>query len=155
MRTLDLSPLYRSAVGFDRMAGLLDTLSQTEQRQPNYPPYNIETTGDDQYRISMAVAGFDQSELAIEVNRNQLTISGNKKVDENSDRKYLHKGIAERNFDRHFQLADHVKVHSASLQNGLLHVDLVREIPEAAKPRNIAITVDSQSTIDDAQSRVA
>jgi molecular chaperone IbpA len=138
MRNFDFSPLYRSAIGFDRMASMLDSLSRAEQNQPSYPPYNIELTGEDQYRISMAVAGFDRSELNIEVNQNNLTVSANKQADEEK-RTYLHQGIAARNFERHFQLADYVQVKGATFENGLLHVDLVREIPEAMKPRTIEI----------------
>ncbi len=138
MRNFDFSPLYRSAIGFDRVASLLDSLSRTEQSQPSYPPYNIELTGEDHYRISMAVAGFDRSELNIEVNQNNLTVSGNKQAD-GEERTYLHQGIAARNFERRFQLADHVRVQAASFENGLLHIDLVREVPEAIKPRTIEI----------------
>lgn len=138
MRNLDFAPLYRSAIGFDRMAGLLDSLSRSEQNQPSYPPYNIELTGEDQYRITMAVAGFDRSELNIEVNQGHLTISAKKQAEE-EERKYLHQGIAARNFERRFQLADHVEVKSATFENGLLHIDLKREIPEAMKPRTIEI----------------
>lgn len=142
MRNLDFSPLYRSAIGFDRMANLLDSLSRTEQSQPSYPPYNIELTGEDQYRITMAVAGFDRAELNIEVNQNNLTVSAQKQRD-GEERTYLHQGIAARDFERHFQLADYVKVKGATFENGLLHVDLVRELPEAMKPRTIEIE-DSQ-----------
>lgn len=143
MRNFDFTPLYRSAIGFDRMASLLDSLSRTEQNQPSYPPYNIELTGEDKYRITMAVAGFDRSELNIEVNQNNLTISAKKESNE-QDKKYLHQGIAARNFERHFQLADHVEVKAATFENGLLHIDLVREIPEAMKPRTIEIQSDGE-----------
>lgn len=139
MRNLDLSPLYRSAIGFDRLASLLDTMTTTEQNQPAYPPYNIELTGEDAYRISMAVAGFDDSELDIQMEQNRLTVSGKKPVDEGK-RNFLHRGIAARNFERRFQLADHVRVTGAQLVNGLLHIELVREIPEAMKPRKIEIS---------------
>ncbi|MFC6635394.1 Hsp20 family protein [Microbulbifer taiwanensis] len=139
MRNLDFTPLYRSAIGFDRMASLLDAMTTSEQKQPAYPPYDIELTGDDSYRISMAVAGFEQSELDIQVEQNRLTVSG-KKPEDDQRRNYLHRGIAARNFERRFQLADHVKVTDAKLANGLLHIELVREIPEAMKPRKIAIT---------------
>lgn len=138
MRNFDFSPLYRSAIGFDRMANLLDSLSRTEQNQPSYPPYNIELTGEDQYRITMAVAGFDRSEISLEVNQNHLTISANKEQDQQA-RTYLHQGIAARSFERRFQLADHVQVKSADYQNGLLHIDLQRVIPDAMKPRQIPI----------------
>jgi molecular chaperone IbpA len=109
MRSFDFSPLYRSAIGFDRMANLLDTLSRTEQTQPSYPPYNIELTGEDKYRITMAIAGFDRTEINIEINQNLLTVSANK-VAEDEPKKYLHQGIAARSFERRFQLADHVQV---------------------------------------------
>lgn len=139
MRNLDFTPLYRSAIGFDRMASLLDAMTTSEQKQPSYPPYDIELTGEDSYRISMAVAGFEQSELDIQVEQNRLTVSG-KKPEESAQRNYLHRGIAARNFERRFQLADHVKVTDAKLANGLLHIELVREIPEAMKPRKVEIS---------------
>ncbi|MDO3386992.1 Hsp20 family protein [Gilvimarinus sp. SDUM040013] len=143
MRNFDLSPLYRSSIGFDRMASLLDTISRSEQSQPSYPPYNIELTGEDHYRISMAVAGFDREELTIEVNQNNLTVAGQKAEDDDS-RTFLHRGIAARNFERRFQLADHVRVHGANIENGLLHIDLVREVPEAIKPRTIEISTTAE-----------
>ena len=137
MRTsVDLSPLYRSAIGFDRMAALLDSASV--ESKPSYPPYNIELVEENRYRISMAVAGFSESELDISSEQNTLVISG--KQSAASDKKFLYQGIAARNFERKFQLAEHVKVVSASLENGLLHVELEREIPEALKPRKIAIS---------------
>ncbi|MFV8783082.1 Hsp20 family protein [Microbulbifer sp. SA54] len=140
MRSLDLSPLYRSAIGFDRLASLLDSMAATEQNQPAYPPYNIELTGEDAYRISMAVAGFDEAELDIQLEQNRLTVSGQKPANNDANRNFLHRGIAARNFERRFQLADHVRVTDAQLVNGLLHIDLVREIPEAMKPRKIEIS---------------
>jgi len=139
MRNRDLSPLYRSSIGFDRLANLLDSMTTSEQNQPAYPPYNIELTGDDSYRISMAVAGFEEAELEIQLEQNLLTVSGKKPVEE-SKRNFLHRGIAARNFERRFQLADHVRVTDATLANGLLHIALVREIPEAMKPRKIEIS---------------
>ncbi|SHG05487.1 molecular chaperone IbpA [Microbulbifer donghaiensis] len=139
MRNFDFSPLYRSAIGFDRMANLLDAMTATEHKQPAYPPYDIELTGDDSYRITMAVAGFEQSELDIQVEQNRLSVSG-KKPEDSEQRNFLHRGIAARNFERRFQLADHVKVTDAKLENGLLHIELVREIPEAMKPRKIEIS---------------
>ncbi|BBM02850.1 Hsp20 family protein [Microbulbifer sp. GL-2] len=139
MRNFDFSPLYRSAIGFDRMASLLDAMTTSEQKQPTYPPYDIELTGEDSYRITMAVAGFEQSELDIQVEQNRLTVAG-KKPDESPGGNFLHRGIAARNFERRFQLADHVKVTDAKLANGLLHIELVREIPEAMKPRKIEIS---------------
>ena len=144
MRNLDFSPLYRSSIGFDRMAGLLDNLTRAEQTQPSYPPYNIELTGEDQYRISMAVAGFEESEVDIEVKQNNLTVTGHKQS-RDEGRTFLHQGIAARNFERRFQLADYVRVEDASMINGLLHVNLVREIPEAMKPRTIAINTSAQA----------
>lgn len=137
MRTFDLSPLYRSAIGFDRLANMIDSASRNEQ-QPSYPPYNIELLGENAYRISMAVAGFSKEELDIQSEEGSLIIKGAKQADD-QERTYLYQGIAGRNFERRFQLADHVKVTKANLENGLLHVDLVREIPEAMKPRQISI----------------
>ncbi|MGH1486507.1 MAG: Hsp20 family protein [Cellvibrionaceae bacterium] len=138
MRTLDFSPLYRSAIGFDRMANLLDAMSQSETKQPAYPPYNIELTGDDTYRITMAVAGFAEADLDLQVEQNLLTVSGKKSATTEA-KEFLYQGIAERGFERRFQLADHVRVENAQLENGLLHVDLIREIPEAMKPKKIEI----------------
>ncbi len=137
MRAFDFSPLYRSTVGFDQLHSLLDSVSR-EAGSPTYPPYNIERTGDQNYRITMAVAGFSESDLSLEVNQNVLTISGKRSEQEGTN--YLHQGIAGRSFERRFQLADHVEVKGASLANGLLHVDLERRIPEQLKPRQIAIT---------------
>ena len=140
MRAFDLSPLYRSTVGFDHFANLFDNVLN-DPAQPGYPPYNIERTDENAYRISMAVAGFSEEDLSIETRQNQLTISGSKsQTEEKDDANYLHRGIATRNFQRRFQLADHVEVRNAALENGLLHIDLVREIPEVLKPRQIAIT---------------
>lgn len=138
MRDFDLSPLYRSAIGFDRLASLLDNASRNEQSQPAYPPYNIELLDENHYRITMAVAGFDNSELSIKSEQDILIIVGQKQQD-SGDRKYLYQGIAARSFERRFQLADHVRVVKASMDNGLLHVDLVHEVPEAMKPRLIEI----------------
>ncbi|MEO0960383.1 MAG: Hsp20 family protein, partial [Pseudomonadota bacterium] len=130
MRTIDLTPLYRSTVGFDRMAGLLDQVMAGENAAPSYPPYNIEKTGEDAYRISIAVAGFAEGELNAEVRDQVLTVTAKRvQKDDAPKRTYLHRGIAERGFERRFQLADHVRVNGAALENGLLHVDLVREIP--------------------------
>jgi molecular chaperone IbpA len=137
MRTYDFSPLYRSAIGFDRLAQLFDD-AQRADAQPSYPPYNIELVTEDKYRITMAVAGFNRSELDIETERDTLKIIGRKQKDE-SKHNFLHRGIAARDFEHRFQLADHVKVVSAQLDNGLLNIELVREIPEALKPRKIAI----------------
>ena len=135
MRTFDLAPLYRSTVGFDRLFSMLDGF----EAAPGYPPYNIERTGDNDYRISVAVAGFGENELSIEAKENTLTIKGEKQVKEDKAGEVLYQGIAARAFERVFQLADYVVVKGASLENGLLHVDLVREIPEAKKPRQIEI----------------
>jgi molecular chaperone IbpA len=139
MRHFDFSPLYRSTVGFDRLFTMLDSLGQPDQAQ-TYPPYNIERTGENAYRITMAVAGFDESELSVEARENTLTIKGEKSEEKGEEIQFLHRGIAKRAFERRFQLADHVEIKAASLKNGLLHVDLVREIPEAAKPRRIEIS---------------
>ena len=139
MRTYDLTPFYRSTVGFDRLFSLLD--SATPDGSPGYPPYNIERTGDNSYRITVAVSGFAQGELSIVAKENTLTIKGEKSANENGNNaEVLYRGIAARAFERAFQLADFVLVKNASLENGLLHVDLVREIPEAKKPRSIPIT---------------
>ncbi|HZT26937.1 MAG TPA: Hsp20 family protein [Pseudolabrys sp.] len=136
MRTFDLAPLYRSTIGFDRLFSMLDGFESS----PGYPPYNIERTGENDYRITVAVAGFGENELSIETKENTLIIKGEKqtKEDEKSG-EVLYQGIAARAFERVFQLADHVQVKSAALENGLLHVDLVREVPEAMKPRRIPI----------------
>ncbi len=139
MRHVDFSPLYRSTVGFDRLFTMLDSLSQPDNGQ-TYPPYNIERTGDDAYRITMAVAGFGENEISIEAHRNVLTIKGEKAETENGEAaEVLYRGIASRTFERRFQLADHVEVNGAELKNGLLHIDLKRNIPEEMKPRKIAI----------------
>src|ERR1700674_3549024 len=138
MRTFDLAPLYRSTVGFDRLFSLLDQVTGVEGA-PSYPPYNIERTGENAYRITLAVAGFTDKELNIEVRENTLTIRGEKQTNGKSNEDVLYQGIAARAFERRFELADHVKVEGANLENGLLHVDLVREIPEAMKPRQIPI----------------
>ena len=138
MRHFDLTPLYRSTIGFDRFGSLLDQLASFEGDAPSYPPYNIERVGENDYRISMAVAGFGEGDLSIEVKENTLSIRGEKTVEQEPST-YLHRGIASRSFERRFQLADHVAVKGAALENGLLHVDLVRELPEAMKPRTIPI----------------
>jgi molecular chaperone IbpA len=139
MRTFDLSPLYRSTVGFDRLFSLIDSMANVENGQ-TYPPYNIERTGENAYRITMAVAGFGEDDLEIEAKHNVLTVKGEKREEAAEEgREVLYRGIAGRAFERRFQLADHVEVRGATLENGLLHVDLVREIPEAMKPKKIAI----------------
>jgi molecular chaperone IbpA len=144
MRTFDLTPFYRSTVGFDRLFNLLD---QANGDAPGYPPYNIERTGENDYRISVAVSGFSQPELSIVAKENTLTIKGEKTANQNNTEKaeVLYRGIAARAFERVFQLADFVQVKNASLENGLLHVDLVREIPEAKKPRSIPISTSGSS----------
>jgi molecular chaperone IbpA len=140
MRHVDFSPLYRSTVGFDRLFTMLDSLAQPEGGQ-TYPPYNIERTGEDSYRISMAVAGFSDDEIAIEAHRNVLTVKGDRKQESEGDgAELLYRGIASRAFERRFQLADHVDVVGAALKNGLLHIDLKRNIPEELKPRKIEIS---------------
>ncbi|MFG1212981.1 Hsp20 family protein [Xanthobacter flavus] len=139
MRTFDLAPLYRNTVGFDRLFSLLDSVGGVDAA-PTYPPYNIERTGENAYRITVAVAGFTEAELGIEVKENTLTLKGEKKSSEASESaQVLYRGIAGRAFERRFQLADHVEVKGAVLENGLLHVDLVRNIPETKKPRIIPI----------------
>ena len=149
MRTFDLAPLYRSTVGFDRLFSLLDQVSGFESSAPSYPPYNIERTGENTYRITVAVAGFAESELSIEVKEGTLTIRGEKQTKDGGEAgQVLYQGIAARAFERRFQLADHVEVKGAALANGLLHVDLVREIPEAMKPRQIQIGNGSAKVID-------
>lgn len=139
MRTYDLSPLYRTAIGFDRLARLLNDVQRNEA-EVSYPPYNIELISDDQYRIVMAVAGFEMSELEIETEHQSLKVVGRQKKKEEQST-YLHRGIAARDFEHKFQLADHVKVTHAKLENGLLHISLVREVPEALKPRKVEIEV--------------
>ena len=146
MRTYDFTPLYRSAVGFDRLANLLESAARTSQEN-GWPPYNIETTGENAYRIEIAVAGFKPDELTLEVKENLLTVTGRKTAndDAGNGRTYLHRGLAERDFERRFQLADYVVVTEASLDNGLLAVSLKRELPEALKPRRIEIATPTSS----------
>ena len=140
MRHFDLSPLYRSTVGFDRLFDMLDS-SGVETNGPTYPPYNIERTGEDAYRVTMAVAGFGKDDIDIVAKENVLTIKAEKQEEKADEtREMLYQGIAARAFERRFQLADHVQVTGASLENGLLHIDLVREVPEAMKPRKITIS---------------
>ena len=151
MRHFDLTPLYRSTIGFDRFGSLLDQLASFEGDTPSYPPYNIERVGENDYRISMAVAGFGEGDLAIEMKENTLSIRGDKTTEQEATT-FLHRGIASRSFERRFQLADHVVVRGATLENGLLHVDLKRELPEAMKPRTIPIATktaaDKPTVID-------
>jgi molecular chaperone IbpA len=148
MRTVDFSPLYRSVVGFDRLADLLDSAANTESAS-GYPPYNIERTAENAYRVEIAVAGFRPEELTIEVKENLLTVQGRKAAND-EPRKYLHRGLAERNFDRRFQLADYVVVTEANLADGLLSIALVRELPEQLKPRQIAIKSGPAATLIEA-----
>lgn len=138
MRHFDFAPLYRATVGFDQIADLMDRALTSDVAQPTYPPYNIEKTDENAYRISVAVAGFSAEELTVELKENGLLIAG-RKGDEQGERSYLHRGIATRAFERRFTLADHVRVTGAVHENGMLHIDLKREIPEALKPRRIEI----------------
>ena len=153
MPTFDFAPFYRSTVGFDRMFSMLDQLGGVENPVPSYPPYNIARTGENAYRISVAVAGFTEADLSIETNENRLTIRGKKQLKEKPG-EVLYQGIAARTFERSFQLADHVGAKGASLENGLIHVDLVREIPEAMKPRVIPIA-SSTKLLDIAATELA
>ncbi len=157
MRQFDLTPLYRSTVGFDRLFSLLDQASGVEQAAPTYPPYNIERTGDNAYRVSIAVAGFTDADLTLEVKEGTLVVRGEKQADKEArSGEVLYQGIAARAFERRFQLADHVQVTSAALENGLLHVDLVREIPEALKPRRIPIAAGAgQARVIEGQAKAA
>ena len=138
MRNFDLTPLYRASIGFDRLADVMDRTLSADVAAPTYPPYNIEKTGEDSYRISIAVAGFAADDLNVEVRDGAVIVSA-RKADEDESRSYLHRGIATRAFERKFTLADHVRVEGASHADGMLHIDLVREIPEALKPRRIEI----------------
>ncbi len=148
MRSFDLAPLYRSTVGFDRLANMLDRAMTTDVGTNTYPPYNIEKSGENEYRITVAVAGFSEDELSVELRDGQLLISARKSEDaseESENRTYLHRGIAARAFEKRFQLADHMRAVGAETRDGLLHVDLVREVPEALKPRRIEIASGSKS----------
>ena len=147
MRQYDLAPLYRNTVGFDRLFSMLDQFVGVDAA-PSYPPYNIERTGENAYRISIAVAGFTDQDLTIEVKENALSVRGEKKMSEERKTEVLYQGIAARSFDRRFQLADGVQVVGAALENGLLHVDLVREVPEAKKPKLIPISSNGAQTIE-------
>ena len=139
MRGFDFAPLYRASVGFDQIADLMDRVLTNDVSQPSYPPYNIEKTGEDGWRISIAVAGFSENELNVEVRENSLIVTA-KKAKEDADKTYLHRGIATRAFERRFHLADHVRAVGASHVNGMLNIDLQREVPEALKPRQIEIS---------------
>ena len=148
MRNFDFAPLHRATVGFDQIADLMDRVLSDTSASPSYPPYNIEKTGDDAWRISVAVAGFSEADLNVEVKENALLVTA-KKSDEDGKKTYLHRGIATRAFERRFHLADHVRVTGASHVDGMLNIDLVREVPEALKPRRIEIsgsdTVDAKA----------
>ena len=137
MRTYDFSPLFRSSVGFDRLANLMDTALRTDDAA-SYPPDNIERTGEDTYRITMAVAGFSDGDVEIVAQDNALTVTGRQQKDE-APKNFLYRGIAGRPFERKFELAEYIQVSGASLENGLLHIELVRQVPEAKKPRNVKI----------------
>lgn len=139
MRTNDMTPLLRATVGFDRMMNMLDAATRVDEGALSYPPYNIEKLSEDEYRIAMAVAGFGEEELDITAKESSLVISGKKEKANGEDARYLHRGIATRSFERRFDLADHIKVTGARLENGLLFVELVREVPEAMKPRSVKI----------------
>ena len=144
MRTYDFAPLYRSTVGFDQIASMMDRVLNSESAQPTYPPYNIEKTDDDAYRISIDVAGFADADLSVEVREKALIVSA-RKADEDEGKTYLHRGIATRAFERRFQLADHVQVTGATHADGMLHIDLERQVPEALKPRQIQIASSVKS----------
>jgi molecular chaperone IbpA len=147
MRTFDFSPLFRSTVGFDRMTQLMDAAMTRPEQSNSYPPYNIEKQGEDKYRITLAVAGFGPEDIDVTVKENSLVVSG-KSEPASSERAYLHRGIAGRAFERSFQLADHLVVNGADLENGLLHIDLERMVPEELKPRRIEISSTGPKTIE-------
>ena len=149
MRTFDLAPLYRATVGYDRLADMMDRVLAADIAQPTYPPYNIEKTAENAYRISIAVAGFAGDDLTVEVKENTLLVAARKATEEGADaaRSFLHRGIATRAFERRFALADHVRVEGAAHEHGMLHVDLVRETPEALMPRRIAIAQGASSPL--------
>lgn len=147
MRTFDFSPLFRSTVGFDRMPQLLEAAMKGADHSDGYPPYNIEKQGDDKYRISLAVAGFGPDDIDVTAKENTLVVQGKTSPD-SGEKTFLHRGIAGRAFERTFQLADHIRVVAADLENGLLHIDLEREVPEELKPRRIEITSASPKTIE-------
>ncbi|MDA0704711.1 MAG: Hsp20 family protein [Proteobacteria bacterium] len=137
--TFDLTPLFRSTIGFDNLSRLMESANQFDSKKVSYPPYNIEKLGEDEYRISMAVAGFAEDDIEITVEDSSLLIAGKASEEEDGNSGYLHRGIARRAFERRFQLADHIKVSGANLENGLLHIELVREVPEEKRPRTISI----------------
>ncbi|NBB99178.1 MAG: Hsp20 family protein [Alphaproteobacteria bacterium] len=145
MRRFDPTPLYRASVGFDQMAEMLDRVLSSDMQAPSYPPYNIEKTGENGYRISLAVAGFRADDLSVEVKENALIVTARTTDTDDAQREYLHRGIATRAFERRFHLADHVRVTGASHADGMLHIDLQRELPEALKPRRIDILREADS----------
>jgi len=147
MTTFDFSPLYKNSVGFDRLASMLSSASRQEQGN-SYPPYNIRSLGENHYQITMAIAGFSEQELNISTEQNRLIITGERQSETEEAGEYLHRGIATRSFERRFNLADHVRVVSASLENGLLHIELERELPEAMKPRTIEISKPKARLLD-------
>lgn len=147
MNRIDLTPLYRNSVGFDRLGSLLDAAFQTERSSTSYPPYNIEVVEDNKYAITLAVAGFSEAELDIQVENGVLTVRGNKGANK-EEKNFLHQGIANRSFEQRFNLADHIEVVNADLNNGLLNISLVKEIPEAMKPKSIAINAAGAKVID-------
>lgn len=148
MHTLDFSPLYRSTVGFDHLSSLLNSVNRGNANQSSYPPYNIELLETDKYQITMAVAGFEEAELDIQTEKGTLKVAGQKAGEGATSPNYLHQGIAARNFERRFQLADHVEVTGARMDHGMLYIDLVREIPEAMKPKKITISSNQAAFID-------
>ena len=147
MTTFDFSPLYRNSVGFDRLASMMSSASRQEQGN-SYPPYNIRSLGENHYQITMAIAGFSETELSITTEQNRLVVKGDRLNEAEEEGEYLHRGIATRSFERRFNLADHVKVVNANLENGLLHIDLERELPEAMKPRTIEINKSEARLLD-------
>ena len=148
MRAFDLSPLFRATVGYDNLARVFDTVARGDEAQVTYPPYNILREGDDAYRVSLAVAGFGAEDIDVQVENNTLTVKG-RTTQDRANTVFLHRGIAGRSFERTFELADHVHVTAARMENGLLHIDLKREIPEALKPRRIPITADNKPQVID------
>ena len=149
MRTFDLSPLFRATVGYDNLARIFDTVSRVDDTQAAYPPYNIAKKSADDYRVSLAVAGFDPANIDIQVENNTLTVKA-KATEDNDKAAYLHRGIAGRSFERKFELAEHIQVTGAGMDNGLLHIDLKREVPEALKPRRIAVSAGGGAPVIDA-----
>ncbi len=154
MRSFDLSPLFRSTVGFDHLAGMLDAATRLDEQTFSYPPYNIEKLGEDKYRVTMAVAGFGEGDLEVTSKENSLVVTG-RSTKEVKPGEYLHRGIAGRAFERRFELADHVRATEASLVNGLLSIDLVREVPEAMKPRSIAISTKASAEPKSVEAKAA